>query len=219
MANILELRRANIPVTVGEVSSDTQAVKVSGYAVLYDTPSIEMCDDGLSFREIIAHGAFDAQMGEGADVRLLIEHGGAPIARTGSGTLTLRSDSKGIYFETELDASDPDVQRLIPKMKRGDLSNMSFGFSADEDGDSYSLVGREVIRSVQQGKLYEISIVGFPAYAETTVSMRSRNAIRSAMGDVPTTSATEIAITVAELTLTPASALDVARARVRLASL
>lgn len=181
MKHQLELRRANIPVTVGDVSAATNTVRVSGYAILYNQPSIELTSDGLTFREVILPGAFDAHMGEGADVRLLIEHDGSPLARTGSGTLQLRSDEKGIYFEADLDTSDPDVQRLVPKMKRGDLANMSFGFTADEGGDSYSLVDGEVIRSVEKGKLYELSAVGFPAYENSSVALRSATQIRAVL--------------------------------------
>jgi hypothetical protein len=46
------------------------------------------------------------------------------LARTKSGTLRLAEDERGLRIDATLDPTDPDVQRLIPKMKRGDMSQM-----------------------------------------------------------------------------------------------
>jgi HK97 family phage prohead protease len=55
-------------------------------------------------------------------VRLLLNHDGLPLARTTSGTLKLREDKRGLHFEADLDPNDPDVQRIAPKVQRGDLT-------------------------------------------------------------------------------------------------
>jgi HK97 family phage prohead protease len=78
-------------------------------------------------------GAFAATLAKKPDVRLLINHDGLPLARTTSGTLKLREDKRGLHFEAELDATDPDVQRILPKVQRGDLSQMSFAFRTIKD--------------------------------------------------------------------------------------
>lgn len=149
-----------------EIRVDSSGAKLHGYAAKFNSLSENLG----GFRERIAPGAFAKSL-KTADVRLLINHEGLPLARTRSGNLTLREDSVGLYFEAQLDPNDPDVQRVMPKVKRGDLSQMSFAFtdltepderwSKDADGSK--------LRTVREAKLWEISIVTFPAYPATSV--------------------------------------------------
>src|SRR5690242_20392880 len=76
------------------------------------------------YTETVARGAFTKTLAGKPDVRLLINHEGLPLARSASGTLDLAQDDSGLYMRSVLDASDPDVQRIIPKMQRGDLNEM-----------------------------------------------------------------------------------------------
>jgi uncharacterized protein len=115
-------RRAGVP---AEIRADSDGIRVSGYAAVFNEPA----SIGGHFREVVAPGAFRAALSRD-DVPFLIMHAGLPLARTKSGTLTLTEDSKGLRMEAMLDPDDPDVQRIVPKMKRGDLSKMSFGFRA-----------------------------------------------------------------------------------------
>jgi len=63
-------------------------------------------------------------------------------------------------------------------MQRGDVSSMSFGFSVPPKGDSWSQDG--ATRELHQVRLHEVSIVtGFPAYADTTASVRSLDILAS----------------------------------------
>ena len=101
----------------------------------------------------------------------LINHDGLPLARTRSGTLKLTQDDKGLRMETVLDAEDPDVQSIIPKMKRGDLDKMSFAFwpevqEWDESGDI-------PVRTIRKARLFDVSIVTTPAYDGTSIALRS----------------------------------------------
>ncbi|MBV1929464.1 MAG: HK97 family phage prohead protease, partial [Gammaproteobacteria bacterium] len=105
-------KRSGQPV---DVRSDDSGVTVAGYAAVFS----QWADIGGWYEEMIAPGAFDGRLGD--DVRFLINHEGLPLARVGSGTLKLSVDERGLKMETELDASDPDAQRVIPKLKRGDL--------------------------------------------------------------------------------------------------
>ena len=161
MGNKVEMRSAP-----AEVRMDDETIKVSGYASIFN----EETNIGGMFREVIAPGAFKDAVGRD-DVRFLVNHDGLPLARTKSGTLTLREDERGLYMETELDASDPDVQQIVPKMKRGDLDKMSFAFRAskqewDESGDI-------PLRTIQEAELFDVSIVNDPAYQGTEIGLRS----------------------------------------------
>src|SRR5690348_1524690 len=75
-------------------------------------------------------GALARTLSERPNVQLLINHDGMPLARTANGSLQLSEDNIGLRVNASLNPKDPDVQRLIPKMRRGDLNEMSFAGSS-----------------------------------------------------------------------------------------
>ena len=159
-----------------EIRAESSGVKVSGYAAVFG----EETRIGSSFTEVIAPGAFRSALERGDDVIFLVNHAGLPLARTRSGTLTLTEDDRGLYIETELDSSDPDVKALVPKLRRGDLSKMSFAFiptrqSWDDSGDMPK-------RTIEDVSLHDVSIVTTPAYAGTEIGLRSLDAFRAEQG-------------------------------------
>ncbi|WDI31600.1 HK97 family phage prohead protease [Hyphococcus flavus] len=145
------------------------AIGVTGYAAVFG----EIADIGGMFRETIRAGAFRNVLND--DVRLLLEHRDLPLARTASGTLKLVEDRKGLRIDADLDAEDPDVKRIVPKMKRGDLNQMSIGFSmrggVQEWDDSDEENPLRTI--VEVGELLDASIVTFPAFPSTEIALRS----------------------------------------------
>lgn len=63
-----------------------------------------------------------------------------------------------------------DAMNLYERVKRGDVDQCSFGFDIlDEEFEDR---GNEVHWTIKKVKLYEVSIVTFPAYTETSVSAR-----------------------------------------------
>lgn len=165
---------------------DGKTVKVSGYAATFDQET----DLGW-FIEVIKPGAFKNALARNDDVRFLINHGDLPLARTASGTLKLKEDKRGLYMEATLDAADPDVMRIVPKMQRGDLNQMSFAFTISPDGETvWRQRGegddvKDIREIVRVGTLYDVAIVTFPAYEGTEIALRSLEAARkaSAPGD------------------------------------
>jgi len=150
-----------------------EGVKVAGYAAVFN----EWADIGGFFQERIAPGAFDGRLGD--DVRFLINHRDLPLARVSSGTLALSLDDHGLRMETHLDPSDPDAARIIPKMRRGDMREMSFAFTvAKEEWDETGDIPRRTITEI--GQLIDVAIVTTPAYAGTEIGLRSLDAHRAA---------------------------------------
>ena len=141
-----------------EIRAEADKVTVGGYAAVFNSLS----QDLGGFREVIRRGAFQSTIAGGADVRFLINHDGLPLARTKSGTLRLAEDDRGLRIDATLDPTDPDVQRLIPKMKRGDLSQMSFGFRTLKD--AWRQEGADQIRELHSVDLFDVSAVTYPAY-------------------------------------------------------
>jgi HK97 family phage prohead protease len=144
------------------------------------------------YTERVDPDAFKRTLSRKPDVRLLINHDGLPLARTRSGTLTLDADSKGLRVTAELDPTDPDVERLTPKMQRGDLNQMSFAFRVVSDiweDDTTKRTLREL--DLNDG---DVSVVTYPANKGAMVGLRSMQphleAVQSALAALEARAAT-----------------------------
>lgn len=176
-----------------EVREDSSTLTLAGYASTFNQPY----DMGW-YRESVDSSAFKRTLGRKPDVRLLVNHDGLPLARTSSGTLTLDTDSKGLRVSAELDMADPDVARLAPKMARGDLNQMSFGFRTISDvweDDMTKRTLREL--DLNDG---DVSVVTYPANPGTTAALRAGSspveAITAALAALEARSAPESEVVV-----------------------
>jgi len=163
-----------------------------GYAAVFDSPS-----EPMPFVEYVKRGAFQKTIKDGADVRLLIDHEGVPLARTKSGTLRLSEDERGLAVEADLDPMNPDAARIISAMKRGDLSQMSFAFRTIKDSWSDDRSVRE-LREVQ---LFDVSVVTFPAYEETVAEIRGRLLRNEESAPIINASSTSVSVRKAQLAI------------------
>jgi hypothetical protein len=94
------------------------------------------------------------------------------LARNGN-TMTLSVDDVGLVPEAEFDPADPDAVMWAGRVRRGDVTQMSFAFTVAEekwaeDPDS----GEEVRTLLKADRLYDVSLVTYPAYAGTDAGMR-----------------------------------------------
>ena len=147
--------------------------KLAGYAATFGTPA-----PIGSFTETIRAGAFRASLlRPGADVLALVDHDPTRLlARTGSGTLRLTEDARGLAFELDVPPTTLGAD-VLALAERGDLGGMSFGFRVTDE--AWPAADRRELRAVD---LVEVSVVqAFPAYSDTSVSARSR--FRSASVD------------------------------------
>lgn len=160
--------RAGPPVEVR--AADDGTVVVEGYAAVFNQPT----NIGDVFSEVIAPGAFRSALARKDDVEFLINHGGLPIARSTAGNLTLTEDSHGLHMRAVLDAADPDVQRLVPKMRARMLDQMSFAFRALDQEWETPADGLDV-RTIRDVMLFDVSVVNRGAYPQTEIALRSRD--------------------------------------------
>lgn len=152
------------------------AVGLRGYAALFDSPA---------HGEVIRSGAFTKTLADGADVRLLVNHDGVPLARTKSGTMRLSTDERGLVVEVDdLDMTNPTAQELVSAMKRGDIDQMSFAFSPVRE--TYDKDSRT--RELQEVRLFDVSVVTYPWYEDTAVGLRD---IENALVEVRSATTTE----------------------------
>lgn len=123
-------------------------------------------------RETIERTAFDDI--EGTDVRALTNHDtGLVLGRTTAGTLTLRVDDVGLWGSILINEQDQDALNLYERVKRGDVSQCSFGF--DIVDEFTEIKDGVTIWHVVRVKLYEVSVVTFPAYEATSVQARKKD--------------------------------------------
>lgn len=143
--------------------------KIRGLAVVFNSLSRDLG----GFREIIKPEAVDRTLREGLDVRALVDHdSGKVMGRTKAGTLALRKTRNGL--STEIDPPNTSYARdVLESVERGDISGMSFGFRVLTD--EWRMEDGEPVREVLDMTISEVSIVTFPAYESTDVSVAKRS--------------------------------------------
>jgi hypothetical protein len=146
---------------------------VKGVAAPFGKQSVNLG----GFVEIISSTAFDRTLKENPDVLLLRQHDPASLlARTTSGTLKLKVDkNQGLMFEANLSAKSTIASDVVDALSRGDLDACSFAFNLGpgENADEWTYANDQLIRTLHDVDLGEISIVSFPAYPDSSVALRS----------------------------------------------
>jgi HK97 family phage prohead protease len=174
-ASKLETRAHSLDAELrAEMSGDK--LKLTGYAAVFNSRS----EDLGGFTEVIAPGAFRKSLQSRNDIKLLWNHDtSSPLASTRAGTLRLIEDAKGLRVEADLAPTTlgKDISILV---QRGDVSAFSFGFNVIKD--SWSNSGTE--RTLEAVRLFEASLVSFPAYSATsgTATVRALDVDQLAAG-------------------------------------
>lgn len=124
--------------------------------------------------EEIAQGAFDNTLSN--DIRALINHDTAYVlGRNKSNTLDLKVDSRGLWGSIKINENDSDAVNLYERVKRGDVDQCSFGFEILKEDTDYRDDG-SIKWTIREVKLHEVSVCTFPAYSETSVQARMKQA-------------------------------------------
>ena len=155
------------------VMEDTRAEEtedkkvIAGYAAVFEKLSVPM----WGMKEKIQKGAFAKSL-KTNNVKALWNHNSdLVLGSKQASTLILEEDDKGLRFELIL----PDTQAgkdAYVLVKRGDVNQMSFGFRVigqiwDESDP------KNIIRTLTEVDLQEISLTPFPAYKQTSAKTRS----------------------------------------------
>lgn len=156
-ANHLTIRR--------DVESGTR--QLSGYAVAFNQPS-----QPLPFTEYISPHAFDNV--DFSQVRLLYAHDFNNIlARVDSGTLSLKTDDKGLFFIADIPNTTLGND-VYTNVENGNIKGLSFNAQIDpNNGDTWEQgADSKVIHTINHfASLAEISLTPIPAYTETSVQV------------------------------------------------
>lgn len=134
------------------------------------------------FKERITPSAFTTTVRGGADVRALVDHdNGKLLGRTSNNTLRVVETSAGLAVE--IDVPDTSYARDLRELvRRRDVRGLSFGFRVREGGQRFAKEGGQTIRELTDVDLREVSVVSLPAYADTSVAVRSAHIDAEVMG-------------------------------------
>ena len=141
--------------------------QVEGYAVVFNSTT----DLGWFTEEIDAHAFDNTDM---SNVYLLGNHDeNIVLAGTSNNTLELNINENGLYQTANVidTSTGEDWLKLV---KNGLINKQSFAFTIAEGGEEWSMRdGKEhrIIRSID--KLYDVSLVTYPAYSDTSAFARS----------------------------------------------
>jgi len=170
----LEVRHLTADLTELELRETDGKKKISGYAARFGVLSENLG----GFREKIRAGAFTRSINDAADVIANLDHSTRAqdlLGRTSTGTLTLKPNQKGLWFE--VDPPDTQAARDVQAiLSRPNELKMSFAFVVPEGGDRWEQIDGLTVRELVDVDLHDIAIVVRPAYQQTEVALRSMNA-------------------------------------------
>lgn len=127
---------------------------------------------GPGMSESVAPGAFKNTLS--GDIRALVNHDTTLVlGRNTAKTLELSEDERGLWGRIRINPNDSDAVNLYERVKRGDVSQCSFGFDILDEETEFREDGG-VHWTIKEVKLYEVSCVTFPAYESTNIDARSR---------------------------------------------
>lgn len=161
-------------------ASDDSGTYISGRPIVYNSRT-----NIGPFDEVIERGALDKS--DLKDVRFLVNHDTSkiPLARSRNNnknsTMQLSVDDKGMAIRVNLDIeNNAEARSLYSAVQRGDISGMSFMFGIDDE-EWEGLESEHPTRHIRSiSTVVEVSAVTFPAYKDTEINARSKEALENA---------------------------------------
>jgi HK97 family phage prohead protease len=163
------LNRSCFELTDLEVRLDDNGAtkSITGYAARFESLSVPM----YGFREKIRAGAFKNSLSKNNVIALWNHNSDLVLGSTKAGTLQLQEDDIGLRFDLDLPETQAGKDAGVI-IKRKDVEGMSFGFRVlRQEWDEKD--PKNIIRTLVEVDLREISITPFPAYPSTSVKTRS----------------------------------------------
>ena len=175
---------------VREAEGDGSSRTITGYAILFDTPSAPLYSyDDEEAREIIAPGAITKEFLDGCDVKMTMFHDRQLIlarSNNGTGTLSYTVDDKGVAFSFDA-PNTVDGDKALELVRRGDITGCSFMFSTHyydnayvertterKDGITHITYTVKVITNI-----YDFTLAADPAYPDTNCEAEARELVKN----------------------------------------
>lgn len=155
-------------------SSSDEGLKVKGYAVVFNVPTLLYESDGIKYYEQVDKNALTNADMKNVVFRYNHNDDFQVLARTSNNTLTLNVDGKGLYIEADLapTTAGKDIYELI---KRKDVNKLSYAYVV-ETAHYEKKSNNEYVRIIDSiKKLVDVSAVDFPAYHQTNLDVVKRS--------------------------------------------
>ena len=152
---------------------------ITGYGIVFNSDSENLG----GFIEQVDPGAVTKTLRE-ADIRGIANHNTDwTLGRVKSGTMRLATDSRGVRYEIDVNPDDPDGQRALAKVARGDWDGSSFCFEIVQEAWDWDATPAR--RRLLEIKLIEMGPVAFPAYPDSTAAARALSKVAAKLGHKP----------------------------------
>lgn len=180
MPKAKELEQRSYTFEIRAERNEDEMGVVTGRPIVYNSRT----DLGW-FDEIIESGALNGA--DLRDVRFLVNHdvNRIPLARSrnnnANSTMQLMPDDQGMAIRVNLDVkNNSEARNLYSAIERGDITGMSFMFGIDDEEWS-ELESDHPTRHIRKiSTVVEVSAVTFPAYEDTSISVRNKEALDNA---------------------------------------
>lgn len=180
MPKAKELEQRSYTFEIRAERNEDEMGVVTGRPIVYNSRT----DLGW-FDEIIESGALNGA--DLRDVRFLVNHDVSriPLARSrnnnANSTMQLMPDDQGMAIRVNLDVkNNSEARNLYSAIERGDITGMSFMFGIDDEEWS-ELESDHPTRHIRKiSTVVEVSAVTFPAYEDTSISVRNKEALDNA---------------------------------------
>lgn len=174
--------------SVDLVDAELKGKMFRGLAAVFDSPWNQRLIDQTGYIEVIKRGAFRKALSNGEDVPFLIGHDEHQLlGTTKSGRVRLNEDAKGLLVEARL--PDNHLGEYARSMiESGDIQGMSYGMEFDRSVDTQRIT--QGIRSIptilvtNARRLLDVSLAWQPAYAATSVELRSAGFVASTLQEI-----------------------------------
>lgn len=179
MADKKELERRRYSFEIRAEESERGKI-ITGRPIVYNSRT----DMGM-YDEVIEPGALDQT--DLTDVRFLVNHDTSriPLARsrrnTPNSTMQLWTDAEGMMIRVLLDVeNNSEARSLYSAVERKDITGMSFMFGIDDEEWEGLDSERPLRRLRKLSTVVEVSACTFPAYEDTEINARSKEALENA---------------------------------------
>jgi HK97 family phage prohead protease len=152
-----------------EVRAEGSGRFISGHAAVFNTTA----DIGGMFLERVKPGAFARAIREKQNVACLLNHDpNLLLGRVSNGTLSLKEDTKGLWFRCDV-AKTSAGEDALAMVRTQLLGECSFGMIVTKDewttaADPSGGRPRD-LRTILDLNLFDVSAVTYPAYSGTNV--------------------------------------------------
>ena len=154
---------------------EENAMSIEGYAIVFDEPT------DLGYIEVIDKGALDNCDMKDVCLKYNHEDGYPVMARTRNKSLRLEVDDHGLKVEADLIDTQSNID-IYKSIRAGLLDKMSFAFIV-EDANWDTVDGTDIRHIKKIAKLFDVSVVDVPAYEQTEVYARSKEAVDKEMAE------------------------------------